>query len=135
MSSLAWRTLSKTTTGTAAVWTIGLIGTGLGLISSVWLTRFADLMVWLGSILVPVGGVFLAHFVVLRRRVDVTRIYDARVVGTFNAAGMIAWAAGFIAYRIAAPVGATLPALATSILVYAALSRTARARATPAASP
>lgn len=123
MSSLAWRTLSKATTGTAAVWTIGLIGTGLGLISSVWLTRFADLMVWLGSILVPVGGVFLAHFVVLRRRVDVTMVYDVQRVGMFNLAGMIAWAAGFVVYRMAAPIGATLPSLATAVVLYSLLAR------------
>ncbi len=123
MSSLAWRTLSKATTGTAAVWTIGLIGTGLGLISSVWLTRFADLMVWLGSILVPVGGVFLAHFVALRRRVDVTMVYDVQRVGMFNLAGMIAWAAGFVVYRMAAPIGATLPSLATAVVLYSLLAR------------
>ena len=60
LSSLAWRTLSPRSTGAGSVWTIGLIGTALGLISTGWLTRFADLMVLLGSILVPVGGVFLA---------------------------------------------------------------------------
>ena len=63
LSSLAWRTLAPRSTGAGSVWTIGLIGTALGLISSGWLTRFAELMVLLGSILVPVGGVFLAHFV------------------------------------------------------------------------
>lgn len=122
MSSLAWRTIRKQTPGAVAVWSIGLIGTGLGLISSVWLTRFADLMVWLGSILVPVGGVFLAHFVVLRRRIDVDAIYDITRTGAFNVAGILAWLAGFIVYKVAAPIGATLPALATSILVYCALT-------------
>jgi purine-cytosine permease-like protein len=122
MSSLAWRTIRKQTPGAVAVWSIGLIGTVLGLISSVWLTRFADLMVWLGSILVPVGGVFLAHFVVLRRRIDVDAIYDITRTGAFNAAGIVAWLAGFIVYKLAAPIGATLPALATSILVYCALA-------------
>ena len=67
LSSLAWRTLSPRSTGSGTVWTIGLIGTALGLVSSGWLTEFANLMVLLGSVLVPVGGVFLAHFVVLRR--------------------------------------------------------------------
>jgi purine-cytosine permease-like protein len=122
MSSLAWRTLRKETSGAVAVWSIGLIGTVLGLISSVWLSRFADLMVWLGSILVPVGGVFLAHFVVLRRAIDVDAIYDAARTRAFNSAGLAAWLAGFIVYKLAAPIGATLPALATSILVYCVLA-------------
>jgi purine-cytosine permease-like protein len=121
LSSLAWRTLSPRSTG--AVWTIGLIGTALGLVSSGWLTRFAELMVLLGSILVPVGGVFLAHFVVLRREIDLTRVYNAAVLPAFNLAGIAAWMSGFIVYRLAAPIGATLPALAASMLVYCLLHR------------
>ena len=37
--------------------------------------------------------------------------------------GLVAWAAGFIVYKLAASFGATLPALATSIVVYVILSR------------
>jgi purine-cytosine permease-like protein len=121
LSSLAWRTLAPRSTGVGSVWTIGLIGTALGLISTGWLTRFADLMVLLGSILVPVGGVFLAHFIALRRPVDVARIYNTASLPAFSVAGVAAWIAGIIAYKLAAPIGATLPALATSMLVYVAL--------------
>lgn len=135
MSSLAWKTMSHGSSSARTVWTIGLIGTALGLISSVWLTRFADLMVWLGSILVPVGGVFLAHFVVLRRRVDRDAVYHARAIDAFNLAGIIAWGAGFIVYKIAAPIGATLPALATTVIVYVLAARTAAARESRSASP
>ncbi len=123
LSSLAWRTLAHRSTGRGTVWTIGIIGTALGLISSVWLTRFAELMVWLGAILVPVGGVFLAHFVVMRRRVDVGAVYRADTLPAFNGAGIAAWLAGFAVYKLAAPIGATLPALATSIVVYLLLHR------------
>ena len=106
LSSLAWRTLAPRSTGAGSVWTIGLIGTALGLVSSGWLTRFAELMVLLGSILVPVGGVFLAHFVVLRKPIDIKRVYDAAALPAFNVAGIAAWAAGFIVYKLAAPIGA-----------------------------
>lgn len=123
MSSLAWKTMARQTSSAVAVWSIGLIGTALGLISSVWLSRFADLMVWLGSILVPVGGVFLAHFVLLRRPLDLDTVYDTAKAGAFNGAGLAAWLAGFIVYKIAAPIGATLPALATSLILYSLLSR------------
>jgi NCS1 family nucleobase:cation symporter-1 len=126
LSSLAWRTLSHRSTGAGTVWTIGLVGTAIGLLSSGWLTQFANLMVLLGSVLVPVGGVFLAHFVALKLPVDVKKIYDTTLLPAFNAPGMIAWATGFIVYRLAAPIGATLPALAASMAVYALLARSPR---------
>jgi len=125
LSSLAWRTLAPQSTGKGSVWVIGLIGTALGLISSAWLTRFADLMVLLGSVLVPVGGIFLAHFVVLRAKVDVEAIYQTKGMPAFTVAGLAAWTAGFAVYQLAAPIGATLPALATSMVVYWLLSQRA----------
>ena len=118
LSSLAWRTLVPSSTGRRSVWTIGLLGTGLGLLSTGWLTQFAELMVLLGSVLVPVGGVFIAHFVILKQPIDVVRIYDIAALPAFNAAGMIAWLAGFFVYKAAAPIGATLPALGASMLAY-----------------
>lgn len=125
LSSLAWRTLVPRSTGAATVWTIGLIGTALGLLSSGLLSQFAELMVLLGSILVPVGGVFLAHFLVVRRPIDVARIYDIAALPAFNIAGVVAWVAGFAVYKLAASIGATLPALATSMLVYCLAARRA----------
>jgi purine-cytosine permease-like protein len=104
------------------VWTIGVIGTALGLVSSGWLTQFAELMVLLGSVLVPVGGVFLAHFVVLRHPVNIEAVYHVETLPSFTAAGIIAWGLGFVVYKLAAPIGATLPSLGTSIMVYAALA-------------
>ncbi|MGE0866180.1 MAG: cytosine permease [Vicinamibacterales bacterium] len=127
LSSLAWRTLAPRSTGTSAVWTIGVIGTALGLISPAWLTRFADLMVLLGSVLVPVGGIFLAHFVVLRARVNVEAVYQTGTLPAFTAAGLAAWVCGFAVYKIAAPIGATLPALAASMAAYLLIRRYQRA--------
>ncbi|MDP2389932.1 MAG: hypothetical protein Q8N52_06350, partial [Acidobacteriota bacterium] len=127
LSSLAWRTLVPRSTGVGSVWVIGLIGTALGLISSAWLTQFADLMVLLGSVLVPVGGIFLAHFVVLRAKVDVDGIYQTARMPAFTAAGVAAWLLGFAVYKLAAPIGATLPALATSMIVFLLVRRFQRA--------
>jgi purine-cytosine permease-like protein len=123
LSSLAWRTLAERSSGRGTVWTIGILGTALGLMSSIWLTRFAELMMWLGAILVPVGGVFLAHFVVMRKRVDIDAIYRIDTLPAFNLAGIAAWLLGFVVYKLAAPIGATLPALGTSIVVYLLLHR------------
>jgi purine-cytosine permease-like protein len=123
LSSLAWRTLAHRSTGRGTVWTIGIVGTALGLISSVWLTRFAELMMWLGAVLVPVGGVFLAHFVLLRKRVDIAAVYNVDQLRSFNVAGMAAWLLGFVVYKLATPVGATVPALAASMAAYVLLRR------------
>jgi NCS1 family nucleobase:cation symporter-1 len=123
LSSLAWRTLVPSSSGAGSVWTIGLVGTALGLISSGWLTRFAELMVLLGSVLVPVGGVFIAHFVVLKKPVNIARVYDVARLPAFSVAGMIAWLAAFLVYKAAAPIGATLPALATAMIAYALLDK------------
>ena len=122
LSSLAWRTLVPQTSSAGSVWMIGLIGTALGLLSSVWLNRFAELMVLLGSVLVPIGGVFLAHFVVLRKRVNLEAVYAVDRLPRFNLSGIAAWALGFVVYKLATPIGATLPALGTSIVVYLALT-------------
>lgn len=127
LSSLAWRTMVPRSTGVGSVWMIGLIGTTLGLISSAWLTQFADLMVQLGAVLVPVGGIFLAHFVVLRAKVDVAGIYQTERMPAFTAAGVAAWLLGFAVYKLAAPIGATLPALATSMAVFLLIRRFQRA--------
>ena len=131
LSSLAWRTLAPRSTGAGSVWVIGLIGTALGLISSAWLTRFADLMVLLGSVLVPVGGIFLAHFVVLRAKVDVEGIYKTELMPAFTAAGLAAWLLGFFVYKAAAPIGATLPSLATSMIVFLVIRKFQRASTAP----
>ena len=129
LSSLAWRTLSPSSSSTRSVWTIGIIGTAMGLISSGWLTRFAELMTWLGAILVPVGGVFLAHFVVMRQPVNADALYRVTALPRFFTPGIVAWIAGFVVYKAAAPIGATLPALASSMSLYWALARR-RARET-----
>lgn len=131
LSSLAWRTLSQRSTGAGTVWTIGIIGTMLGLVSSVWLLRFAELMTWLGAILVPVGGVFLAHFVVLRKPVDVDALYRPVAMPAFQVAGIAAWALGFVVYKLAAPIGATLPALGASVAAYLILRTLPFASARP----
>jgi cytosine permease len=121
LSSLAWRSVMPAVPDRAAVWIVGAIGTALGLTGG-WLDRFAGFMTVVGSVLVPAGGVFLAHFVVARRQPSVPDLYDphgpARGV---RWPGMIAWAAGVAAYY-AAPAGATIAGLAVALVVYLAWS-------------
>lgn len=122
LSSLAWRSVMPAVPDRAAVWIVGLVGTALGLTGG-WLDRFAGFMTVVGSVLVPVGGVFVAHFLLRPRPVDVEALYDARGPHAgVRWAGVVAWAAGVAVYA-AVPVGATLAALTASVGTYLALTR------------
>lgn len=128
MSALAWKSLVPGAGDQGSVWSIGLIGTALALFSSAWLTRYADFMVLLGAVLVPVGGVLLAHFVILRRSPRVADLYDEQgplrtAAGGLRWQGLGAWAAGTVTYFSTTAVGATLPSMAVAIGVYVALTR------------
>ena len=102
------------------------IGTALGLLSGVWLERFADFMLLIGGILVPVGAVLLAHFVVLRREPRVDDLYreDGPFArhGGFVLPGVLAWCAGAVTYFLTGAIGATLPALLVSTGAYLLLA-------------
>ena len=122
LSSLAWRSVMPAVPDRAAVWIVGLVGTALGLTGG-WLDRFAGFMTVVGSVLVPVGGVFVAHFLLRPRPVDVDALYEPRGSRAgVRWAGVAAWAAGIAIYA-AVPVGATLAALVTSIVAYLGLTR------------
>jgi NCS1 family nucleobase:cation symporter-1 len=118
LSALAWKSLMPRAGAQATVWSIGLIGAALSLLSRAWLDRYADFMVLLGSALVPVGGVLLARLVVARRPLAVASLYEeAGAFAGFDRGAMAAWALGAVAYHAAAPVGGTLPALLVAMLV------------------
>ncbi len=124
LSSLAWRSVMPAVPDRAAVWMVGLVGTALGL-SGGWLDRFAGFMTVVGSVLVPVGGVFVAHFLVRAAPVDVPALYDRRGPRAgVRWAGVAAWVAGIAVYATV-PVGATLAALVTSVVAYLGLTRRA----------
>ena len=127
LSALAWRSLLPRSGERAAVWIAGGVGTALGLLSRVWLERYADFMLVLGTTLVPVGGVLLARFFLVAREVDVARLYEPpRGLGV-SFAGLLAWALGAVVYGLPGIWGGTVPSLATATLTYAALDRAAGA--------
>jgi len=127
LSALAFKSLFPKARDTASVLAIGLIGAALSSFSRAWLDRFADFMTLLGNLLVPVGGLLLAHFFVLRRNDDAAALFDpgGRYAYTrgVHVPAFVAWAAGVVAYRLAAPIGGTLPALAVTMGVYLVLAR------------
>ncbi len=146
MSSLALRSLLPRVNDQVSVWSTGLVGAALSLFSDAWLGRYASFMVVLGGILVPVGGILLARFYLVKQPVNVQRLYDdgrakderqgvevsGRSAGQaptratpaarrYDPAGIAAWAAGGATYYLASGIGGTLPALVVAVGVYLGL--------------
>ena len=127
MSALALKSLRPALGDSVVIWVIGGVGAALGLMSTAWLEQFASFTLVLAGGLVPIGGILLAHYFVLRRPVKVADLYDAsgpysRQRG-WSVAGVSAWVVGAAVFYAAGSVGATLPSLAASIVVYAAVTR------------
>ena len=130
MSSLAWKSLAPRASDTAVVWSIGIVGTALSAVPGVWLEQYTSFMMIIGALLVPVGGILVAHYYIRPPRVDEAFIEELyNLAGAFRGvsiAGVVAWAAGAAAFFAAGSIGGTLPALAVSVLVYRALRYTRR---------
>jgi NCS1 family nucleobase:cation symporter-1 len=139
MSALALKSLRPAMPDRAAVWLIGGVGAALGLLSNAWLDWFASLTLLLAGAFVPVGGILLAHYFVLRRRVVVADLYDAAgpLAGSWgwSPAGTTAWLAGAAVFYAAQSVGSTVPSLVTSIAVYVAVSTWTAPRRISAGAP
>ena len=127
MSALALKSLRPRTGDRESIWFIGGVGAALSVLSTAWLTRFADFTLLLATLLVPIGGILLAHYFVLRRPVRVDDLYDAAgpytARGGWSIAGLLAWIAGAAAFQLAAPIGGALPGLVAAMAVYVALVR------------
>jgi purine-cytosine permease-like protein len=127
LSALAWKSLVPRAGEQASVWIAGLVGAALSVLSRAWLDLYGDFMLVLGGARVPVGGVLLAHFFLRPREVDVAALYDPQGAyarhGGFSIAGLLAWTLGVVVYRLAAPIGGTLPSLLAALLGYALFSR------------
>jgi purine-cytosine permease-like protein len=127
MSALALRSLRPAVPDRTAVCIIGGVGAALSLLSNAWIEQFANLTLLLAGAFVPIGGILIAHYFVLRRHVHVPDLYDAR--GPYAArfgwslAGSVAWVFGALVFYLAQPIGGSLPSLAASVFVYIALAR------------
>jgi len=127
MSSLAWKSLVPSGRDSAVVWSIGLVGTALGAVPGVWLAQYTNFMIVLGAILLPIGGILIAHYYICANTADsglLDALYDplGRYRG-FTIAGMASWAAGAAAFFAAGSIGGTLPSLLVSIACYVILRR------------
>ena len=127
MSALAWKSLVPRASDGAVIWSIGLVGSALSAVPGVWLDEYTNIMVILGAVLVPVGGVLVAHFYLPPIHLDeagIDELYkETGAYRGFSAAGLVAWAAGVLAFFAAGSIGGTIPALAVSVVAYVALRR------------
>jgi nucleobase:cation symporter-1, NCS1 family len=127
MSALALKSLRPSIADGTAVWVIGGVGAALGLLSTAWIEQFASLTLLLAGALVPIGGILLAHFFVLRRPVNVADLYSDvgpyRVSGGWSAAGTVAWVGGAAVFYLAQSVGGSIPSLLVAVTIYVMLAR------------
>lgn len=119
MSALALKSLRPSIGGRTSVWLIGGVGATLGLFSMAWLERYASFTLFLGSALVPIGGILIAHFFVLRIATSVDALYvQPRLRDGWSIAGVLAWASGAAMFHLASGIGGTVPSLLTAMTVY-----------------
>jgi len=127
MSALAFKSLYPSVEDRTSVWLIGGIGAALGLLSTTWIEQFANMTILLAGIFMPIGGILLAHYVVMRRPVQVPDLYVE--AGPYHGwrgwvpAGTVAWLVGAAVFYATQSIGATFPSLIASIVVYCALAR------------
>ncbi len=130
MSALALKSLRPAAGDQASVWLIGGVGAALSLLSTVWIAKFADFTIILAGLLVPIGGILLAHYVVLRLPVAVGDLYDRQGVygrhAGWSVAGLAAWGIGAVVFYAAASAGGVLPSLAATMATYFVVTRLTR---------
>jgi purine-cytosine permease-like protein len=130
MSALALKSLRPATGDQLSVWLIGGLGAALSVLSKAWLDGFGNLMQVIAGTFVPVGGVLLAHYFMLRRPVVVSELYDSKGryarSGGWAIPGMAAWIAGGVTYFVTQSIGGVGPSLAISVAVYLIGSRVIR---------
>ena len=118
------------TSDRTVVWSIGIIGAAVSALPAVWLDQYTNFMVVLGALLVPVGGVLIAHFYFASTRDDdsVARdVYDeSGRYRRFSSAGLLSWLAGVATFFAMGSGGGTIAALAVSVAVYLAATRVRR---------
>jgi purine-cytosine permease-like protein len=132
MSALALKSMRPATGDQFAIWLIGGVGAALSLVS--WLQRFGDLMQIIAGTFIPVGGILLAHYFILRRPVVVDDLYDANGPYARHRGwaipGTAAWIAGagvyLLIYSLSKSGGGTGPSFAASVGVYLIVSRVVR---------
>jgi purine-cytosine permease-like protein len=130
MSALALKSLRPSVSNRTAIWMIGGVGCALSVLSQALLDRLGFFTAALAGLFVPIGGLLIAHFLLLKRRETAASLYPASpgaapAVGHWSIAGMAAWILGAVAFYVSQSrdIGGVIPGLAVSIAVYIVLAR------------
>ena len=111
------------------MWMTGIVSILVALVFP--MDRYESFLYFIGAMFIPLFGVVLTdYFLVRRRRIDVDALYDAdgpyRYASGFNRLALLAWAAGFVTYKLVEapelPLGATLPSILVSGVLYLAFT-------------
>jgi putative hydroxymethylpyrimidine transporter CytX len=119
LSALAVRNLWRTAPPRPTVLLVGAVGTLFGLLSPNLLEQYAGFMGWIGTGFLPIAAIVVVHFFALHRGA-------ATVPRQWSIAAILAWSAGVATYQASAHfarLGATVPTLAVTALLYFVLAR------------
>ncbi len=107
------------------LWATGIVSILVALVFP--MERYESFLFFIGAMFVPLFGVVLTDYFVLRgRRLDVDALYDPAgayaYTGGYNPRAFTAWALGFGTYELIelleVPIGASIPSLAVASLAY-----------------
>jgi purine-cytosine permease-like protein len=134
MSALAMKSLRPSTANQAAIWMIGGIGCALSLLSQTLLDQLGTFTYGLAGVFVPIGGLLVAHFLLLKRKQTAASLYPpspgrAPAVGNWSIAGMAAWIVGGAVFYLSQSIGGVLRSVGVSIVVYVLLARRSKVQA------
>jgi putative hydroxymethylpyrimidine transporter CytX len=122
--------ISQRLSARAVMWIAGFLSILVALVFP--MEQYENFLLFIGAMFVPLFGVVLADYFILRRRkLDVGELYREGgrywYVRGFNPAALLAWAAGFAVFEAVAllklPVGGSIPSMLAAGLLYLALRR------------
>jgi NCS1 family nucleobase:cation symporter-1 len=123
LSALAVRNLWHRAPPRPTVLLVGCVGTLFGLLSPDLLDRYAGFMGWIGTSFLPIAAIVVVHFFVLDRGAAC----ESR---SWSPAAILAWSAGVATYQAVArftpQLGATVPTLIVTALLFWTLARSGR---------
>ncbi len=122
LSSLAVKNLWNRAPEKTTVLAVGGLGVALGVISPRLLDRYAEFMGWIATLLLPIVAVAVVHYFAGGGRVD-----EPSRAPRWRRSALAAWLAGVLTCQLLQRwplgLGATLPTLIVTALVYLALRR------------
>ena len=114
----------------AFMWGVGIVSILVALVFP--MDRYESFLYFIGAMFVPLFGVVLTdYFVMRRRRLEVDALYERGgaywYAGGFNPIAVVAWLVGFGVYKaleaMQSPLGASIPSIVVAAALYFVLGR------------